>query len=113
MDESYDIPRSHQLPYTKIHDSNSINISSGGGGGGSSNMINNNSNMESSVSGTSMSMLELSEDRSSMDKACNWSEAEFSSSTMPKRRHFYTNAAPAKFEGTFFRYDFEDKVSSF
>lgn len=58
-------------------------------------------------------MLELSEDRSSIKMASDSGESEFSSSTMPKRRHFYTNAAPAKFEGTFFRYDFEDKVRFF
>lgn len=97
VEESYDIPRSHQLPYT-----NSI-----------SSISNSNNNTDSilelGASGIRSSMLELSEDRSSK-KASNSGDAEFSSSTMPKRRHFYTNAAPAKFEGTFFRYDFEDKV---
>lgn len=99
MEESYDIPRSHQLPYTKILDGN---ITSG-------NSI-NDSHMEPGASGTSSSMLELSEERSSIKSASNAGEVEFNSSTIPKRRHFYTNAAPAKFEGTFFRYDFEDKV---
>lgn len=99
MEESYDIPRSHQLPYTKMQDGN---ITSG--------MNNHDGNMEAGASGTSSSMLELSEERSSLNKSSISGEAEFSSSTIPKRRHFYTNAAPAKFEGTFFRYDFEDKV---
>lgn len=99
MEESYDIPRSHQLPYTKNLDGNSSN--------------NNDSIMELGASGTCSSMLELSDNQSSMKMAPNSGETEFGSSTMPKRRHFYTNAAPAKIEGTFFRYDFEDKVPFF
>lgn len=101
VEESYDIPRSHQLPYTKIRDSNNGNSE-----------YNNTDGITSELrsSGTCSSMLELSDDRSSIKKASNSAEAEFSSSTIPKRRHFYTNAAPAKIEGTFFRYDFEDKV---
>lgn len=67
--------------------------------------------MELGASGTCSSMLELSDDRSSIKKTSNSRDAEFSSSTMPKRRHFYTNAAPAKIEGDFFRYDFKEKVS--
>lgn len=84
-------------------------------GGNSINSSGNNDDcvMELGASGTCSSMLELSDDRSSLKKASNSGETEFSSSTMPKRRHFYTNAAPAKVEGTFFRYDFEDKVLFF
>lgn len=90
MDESYDIPRSHQIPYTKNNDSNS-------------------ESSELGAIGTSTSMLDLVETRSSR---ISESGAEFSSSTMPKKRsHFYTNAAPSKVEGNVFRYDFDDKVS--
>lgn len=101
MDESYDIPRSHQFPYTKNRDSNN----------GNSDTNSDSIISEMRASGTCTSMLELSDERSSMKKSSNSAEAESNSSTMPKRRHFYTNAAPAKIEGTFFRYDFEDKVS--
>lgn len=71
--------------------------------------------MELGASGTCSSMLELSEDRSSITKKqSNSGNTEFGSSTMPKRKHFYTNAAPVKnVEGNFFRYDFEDKVGQF
>lgn len=71
--------------------------------------INNESVMDLGASGTSTSMLELDEGRSDKKVASNAS-AEFNSATIPKRRHFYTNAAPAKVEGNVFRYDFDDKV---
>lgn len=99
MEESYDIPRSHQLPYTKMFDGNCSSINTDA------------SIMELGASGTCSSMLELSDKHSSIKMASNSGETDFGSSTMPKRRHFYTNAAPAKVEGTFFRYDFEDKVT--
>lgn len=60
--------------------------------------------MDLDVSGISASMLELDKER--LDK-----NAEFTSSTMPKKRHFYTNAAPVRLEGNVFRYDFDEKVS--
>lgn len=91
VDESYDIPRSHQIPYTKNSERNC------------------ESAIELGASGTSTSMLDLDEGRSSM-KVTSSASAEFSSATMPKRRHFYTNAAPTKVEGNVFRYDFDDKV---
>lgn len=101
VEESYDIPRSHQLPYTKIRDSNSDSNNADAIAG------------DLRSSGTCSSMLELSNDRSSIKTTSNSGEAEFSSSTIPKRRHFYTNAAPAKIEGNVFRYDFtEEKVNS-
>lgn len=91
VDESYDIPRSHQLPYTKQKGNN-----------------NGDHSMELGASCTSASMLELAGSRSSRMSSTS---AEFTSSTMPKKRsHFYTNAAPAKVEGNVFRYDFDDKV---
>lgn len=64
--------------------------------------------MDLGVSGTSASMLELDESRSSKQLGA---KTEFTTSTMPKKRHFYTNAAPTKVEGNVFRYDFDDKVS--
>lgn len=91
MDESYDIPRSHQLPYTKLKEPN-----------------NYENFMDLDACGTSASMLELDEGRSSKKIG---DKVEFTTSTMPKKRHFYTNAAPAKFDGNVFRYDFDDKVS--
>ncbi|XP_055313368.1 protein daughter of sevenless isoform X2 [Sitodiplosis mosellana] len=89
VDESYDIPRSHQLPYTKHKEPN-----------------NYENFMDLGASGTSASMLELDEGRSSKKIG---EKVEFTTSTMPKKRHFYTNAAPAKFDGNVFRYDFDDK----
>lgn len=93
VEESYDIPRSHQLPYTKHKEANNYENS-----------------MELSAPGTSASMLELDEGRSSKKIG---DKVEFTTSTMPKKRHFYTNAAPAKVEGNVFRYDFDDKVNIF
>lgn len=64
--------------------------------------------MDLGASGTSASMLELDEGHSSKTIG---EKIEFTTSTMPKKRHFYTNAAPAKVEGNVFRYDFDDKVN--
>ncbi|XP_031639963.1 protein daughter of sevenless [Contarinia nasturtii] len=90
VDESYDIPRSHQLRYTKHKESNNYENS-----------------MDLCSGGTSASMLELDEGRSGDKVALN---TEFMSSTMPKKRsHFYTNAAPVKVEGNVFRYDFHEQ----
>lgn len=94
VDENYDIPRSHQLPYTKLGEVRDVENAIGLG-----------------ASGTSASMLELDENRSEKISASHAS-GKFISSTLPKKRsHFYTNAAPSKIEGNFFRYDFDEKVS--
>lgn len=92
MDENYDIPRSHQLPYTRMSelkdDENAIGLG---------------------ASGTSASMLELDDNSSSKIKSPS---PNAKSSTMPKKtKHFYTNAAPTRYEGHYFRYDFDEKVS--
>lgn len=87
MDESYDIPRSHQFPYTKMNENN-----------------NGENSMEFGASGTSPSMSELNDSRSGRKFPMNMNVTK-------KRSHFYTNAAPSKAEGNVFRYDIEDSVS--
>lgn len=81
MDESYDIPRSHQLPYTKCTE--------------------NTAEFNREPSEASVSILTLEEVSNSSGESI----------MPKKRSHFYTNAAPAKIEGNVFRYDFDDKVS--
>lgn len=91
MDESYDIPRSHQLPYVKSIDISIRETTSA-------------SNLSESNAVTS----KLDESRPDSSISTN-SNVELNSTTLPKR-NFYTNAAPTKVEGNVFRYDFDEKV---
>lgn len=77
VEDSYDIPRSHQMPYYNLNESNSI----------SPTMIDRNQITASTP---------------------NLSDVV--TSTIPKRSHFYSNAAPSKMDGNVFRYDFVEQV---
>lgn len=81
VEENYDIPRSHQLPYytmkQPLTSSTHLNMSSGIGATSTPNLL--------------ADIPPLS------TKDANY-------------RHFYTNAAPTSLEGNVFRYDFVEQV---
>lgn len=92
VDESYDIPRSHQIPYMRCNND--------GDAGEASSTLNR----------ISMTSAKLDDGRFSNRTLSN-SNLELHSATLPTRRpHCYTNAAPTKIEGNVFRYDFDEKV---
>lgn len=91
VDESYDIPRSHQIPYMRCNNDGDGEICS-------------------TLNRISMTSTKLDDGRFSNRTLSN-SNLEFHSATLPTRRlHCYTNAAPTKIEGNVFRYDFDEKV---
>ncbi|KAJ6643413.1 Protein daughter of sevenless [Pseudolycoriella hygida] len=81
VEDSYDIPRSHQMPYYNLNESNS--------------------NSPTSV------------DRNSITSSTPNLSSDVGTMKLPKRSHFYSNAAPSKVDGNFFRYDFVEQVRAF
>lgn len=78
MEESYDIPRSHQMPYYNLNESNSI----------SPTLV----------------------DRNQITSSTPNLSSETAAMKIPRRSHFYSNAAPSKLDGNVFRYDFVEQV---
>lgn len=78
VEDSYDIPRSHQMPYYNLNENNSI----------SPTLIADRNQITSSTPNLS----------------------DVTTSAIPKRSHFYSNAAPSKMDGNVFRYDFVEQV---
>lgn len=92
VEESYDIPRSHHLPYYNLNNNSSGN--------------DNNANSPT---------LSINKDDSLLSEgaACSTpiKHPQKMSTLQKNTRHFYTNAAPTKVEGNVFRYDFDDNVN--
>lgn len=81
MEESYDIPRSHQPPYFRI----------------TSNMVQDQGGIfDGSIVSSTPNLIENGE-TGTLERH-------------PDSKHFYSNAAPTKIEGNVFRYDFFDDV---
>lgn len=87
VDEKYDIPRSHQLPYTRYREEAEGASALPGTPGSRS-----TSRMDGNASGATVILSDAPIDSASPSK------------------HYYTNAAPTSVEGNVFRYDFDDKV---
>ncbi|KAH8365442.1 hypothetical protein KR093_000806 [Drosophila rubida] len=104
IEESYDIPRSHQLPYcnmgqplgerpvTSPHNSNPIAAST--------------PNLMADASAAAAALVNPSPATSHTVTATN---SPTSARTLP-RPHCYTNAAPTRMEGNVFRYDFIEQT---
>ncbi|XP_036325454.1 protein daughter of sevenless, partial [Rhagoletis pomonella] len=84
VEESYDIPRSHQLPYYNIDQ-----------------MFKENQ-LDSKVKSSKCTML--------LSSTVEDTKSEYK---IILSKHFYTNAAPKNVEGNVFRYDFVDHSTSF
>lgn len=84
VDENYDIPRSHHLPYYNL---------------------NNNS---SAANGSDIALSPLIGEQSATASLAGSTSTLNSSTLQRSRPHFYTNAAPTKVEGNVFRYDFDE-----
>lgn len=94
MDENYDIPRSHHLPYYSLNNNNLDNI---------------DSSLSPIIEPTIASTPKLDENNETGQPLAS---ANQRSATLQKSRpHFYTNAAPTKVEGNVFRYDFDEQQS--
>lgn len=82
VEESYDIPRSHQLPYYNMN------------------------NLQQQLSPLDNQPIASS----TPDLIAETELSERNSTRTLPRPHFYTNAAPTKVEGNVFRYDFIEQV---
>lgn len=86
VEENYDIPRSHHLPYYNM----------------------NNNSTSTAANDQNVALTPTSGELSATVSLAG-STSTLNSSTLQRgRSHFYTNAAPAKVEGNVFRYDFDE-----
>lgn len=97
VEENYDIPRSHQMPYYNLNSSHEADEQQ------------HSPTLSLNSDAITASTPNLSEQFSTMSMT---STPQSKFSTMQhKPRHFYTNAAPTKIEGNVFRYDFDEQAS--
>lgn len=84
VDENYDIPRSHHLPYYSL-----------------------NSN-STAANDQDIALTPFDGERTATASLAGSTSTLNSSTLQRPRPHFYTNAAPTKMEGNVFRYDFDE-----